>query len=292
MNPVRAITGGDAKVTAVAATGVLSACAMMKRNTQIVMLLIALTAPAAAEGPEATFEHSRLRLFDGGREGATHLAGLGIQMADGWKTYWRMPGDAGIPPSFAFTGSENVAAVQVLYPRPTRYSSPETGDSIGYSGQVIFPLKVRLKDPTAAAVLRVKVTYGLCRDVCIPVEATLRRELPPTGADPKEVGLVKAWLKQVPGPATGALKVAAAEVMEQDGKPALKLVLHGAEEGVDILVEGPPLAMFGKPKAAGKAGTYVLPVSGIEKPEKLKGQALTVTILARGRAVEQKVMLP
>ncbi|HHN68245.1 MAG TPA: hypothetical protein ENK15_09485 [Thermopetrobacter sp.] len=265
---------------------------MMKRITHIVMLLIALTAVAAAEGPEATFEHSRLRLFDGGRAGATHTTGLGIQMAQGWKTYWRMPGDAGIPPGFDFSGSENVASVRILYPRPTRYSSPETGDSIGYSGQVIFPLQVRLKDPAAAAVLRVKITYGLCRDVCIPVEATLRRTLPPAGADPREVALVKAWLKQVPAPATGALKVAAAEVMEQDGKPVLKLVVHGAEEGVDILVEGPPLAMFGKPKAVGGAGAYVLPVSGIDEPQALKGRALTVTILARGRAVEQKVTLP
>lgn len=293
MNPRRIVAAGDVKVTVFRRWSCYGLSIMMKAITYPALALLALMTPAVAqEGPEATFDHSRLKLFDAGRRDATHLAGLGIQMAEGWKTYWRMPGDAGIPPTFDFKGSGNVAAVQVLYPRPTRYSSPETGESIGYSGQVIFPLKVRLKDPAAAAVLRVKITYGLCRDVCIPVEATLRRALPPAGADPREAALVKAWLKQVPTPATGALKVAAAEVVEQDGKPALKLLLHGAEEGVDILVEGPPLAMFGKPKAVGGAGAYVLPVSGIDEPQALKGQTLTVTILARGRAVEQKVTLP
>src|SRR6185436_4015134 len=47
--------------------------------------------------------------------------GVEIKMLPGWKTYWRYPGDSGVPPVFDFSASDNVKAVTVLYPAPTRF---------------------------------------------------------------------------------------------------------------------------------------------------------------------------
>src|SRR5215831_19456743 len=69
---------------------------------------------APAQGP-AWFEllNARARLTGGApavRGATSYLAGVEIALDEGWKTYWRMPGDAGVPPNFDWSGSSNVAA--------------------------------------------------------------------------------------------------------------------------------------------------------------------------------------
>ena len=78
----------------------------------------------------------------GWRDGATHVAGLTIRMAPGWHTYWRAPGDAGIPPDFNWSGSANVRDVRVHFPVPEVFEDNGLR-SIGYMDQVTFPLLVR-----------------------------------------------------------------------------------------------------------------------------------------------------
>ena len=59
----------------------------------------------------------------------------------GWKTYWRMPGDAGIPPQFDWSGSQNVKSVEVLWPAPQRFID-SGGETVGYKDRVVFPLRI------------------------------------------------------------------------------------------------------------------------------------------------------
>ena len=76
----------------------------------------------------------------GNNNGDAHLrAGIEIKMQPGWKTYWRYPGDSGVPPAFDFSGSENLKTATVLYPAPHLFTD-ETGQSLGYKDAVIFPL--------------------------------------------------------------------------------------------------------------------------------------------------------
>src|SRR5262245_29832388 len=104
-------------------------------------ICLAAIAPASAEpakdadaaSPWVELHASRARLIasPAGTAGAARLAGLEIAMQDGWKTYWRMPGDAGVPPTFDWSGSVNAADIKVLYPAPTRM--PEAGgEVVGY----------------------------------------------------------------------------------------------------------------------------------------------------------------
>ena len=68
----------------------------------------------------------------GGEASAPMRAGIEIRLKPGWHTYWRYPGDAGVPPRFDFAGSQNVKAVEVLWPAPRRM--PEEGlSAIGYT---------------------------------------------------------------------------------------------------------------------------------------------------------------
>ena len=71
--------------------------------------------------------HSALRLLAGSRSGAVLLGGVSIQLQPGWKTYWRTPGDSGVPPRFDFTKSDNVEAVTVLWPAPMKFDDGAGG---------------------------------------------------------------------------------------------------------------------------------------------------------------------
>src|SRR5437763_14969998 len=62
--------------------------------------------------------HSAVRLLAGSRSGGVLLGGIAVQLQPGWKTYWRTPGDSGVPPRFDFSSSDNLAAATVLWPAP------------------------------------------------------------------------------------------------------------------------------------------------------------------------------
>ena len=108
-------------------------------------------------------------------------AGVEIKLKEGWKTYWRYPGDSGVPPVLDFSKSQNVKAVTVLYPAPTRFPDGAGGNSIGYKGDVILPLHVVPQDAGKPVTLNLKLDYAVCEKLCVPAEAKL--ELLLTGAE-------------------------------------------------------------------------------------------------------------
>ena len=96
-------------------------------------------------------------------------AGLEIRLKPGWHTYWRYPGDAGVPPRFDFAGSQNVKAVEVLWPAPQRI--PEEGMvAIGYTGDVMLPLAIVPQDVSKPVLLHLKLDYAVCEKLCVPAE--------------------------------------------------------------------------------------------------------------------------
>lgn len=109
-------------------------------------------------------------------EGA-RLAFIEIVLEPGWKTYWRTPGDAGgLPPSFDWSNSSNLARAEVMYPAPRRFTD-KAGNTIGYDGELVLPvalLPVRDDEPIS---LSLHLEYGICKDVCIPVESLLSLEI-------------------------------------------------------------------------------------------------------------------
>ena len=168
-------------------------------------------------------------------------AGVEIKLQPGWKTYWRYPGDSGVPPVFDFSASDNVKSATVLWPAPVRFADG-SGESIGYKGAVIFPLRVVPRDPAKPVTLRLSLDYAVCETLCIPAKGKAELALP-NAAGSQEAALNAAEAR-VPKPrAIGEGAALAIRKIWRDtasGKPRV-LVEVAAPAGVevDLFAEGP-----------------------------------------------------
>src|SRR5712672_4280595 len=137
-------------------------------------LLASSFAPSARAEDASPWQrdgHSAVRLLAGSRSGAVLLGGIGFQLQPGWKTYWRTPGDSGVPPRFDFSKSENIEAVTVLWPAPTKFDDGAGGHSLGYHNPIVLPLRIAAKNTDKPVTLRADISYAVCEKLCIPVEA-------------------------------------------------------------------------------------------------------------------------
>lgn len=125
------------------------------------------------------------------------LAGLEIELAPGAITYWRDPGDAGLPPTFDFSGSLNLASAEPVFPAPKRIPESDGGVAYGYDGQVTFPIRVVSADAAKPVTLALAVHYAVCEKICLPAQARLILALP-VGTSSPNAGLVEAALALAP----------------------------------------------------------------------------------------------
>jgi len=152
---------------------------MTRLSGVLALLLCWLALPAQAFQPDRPVE---AMILPGWRQAdGTHVAALALRLAPGWKPYWRAPGDAGIPPEFNWSGSQNLSAVEVRYPVPHVFDQNGMR-SVGYKGGVVLPLLIRPEDPAGDIQLRGEVSLGVCADICIPVTFRLRADLTPGGS--------------------------------------------------------------------------------------------------------------
>ena len=143
--------------------------------------------------------HSAVRLLAGSRSGAVLLGGIAIQLQPGWHTYWRTPGDSGVPPRFDFSKSDNVEAVTVLWPAPRKLDDGAGGTSLGYTQQLVLPLRIVAKNADRPVTLRASINYAVCEKICIPVDANA--ELGFASVASTEDGTLSDALNAVPKPA-------------------------------------------------------------------------------------------
>jgi DsbC/DsbD-like thiol-disulfide interchange protein len=110
----------------------------------------------------------------------THMAGLRVTLRPGWKTYWRAPGDAGIPPQFSWSGSQNINAAQYHWPVPQVFGQGHL-QSIGYHDTLVLPIELTQSDPNAPIHMSGEITIGVCEDICVPVSLPFDAALPVEG---------------------------------------------------------------------------------------------------------------
>jgi DsbC/DsbD-like thiol-disulfide interchange protein len=145
--------------------------------TKLVLLATALTSVAATAKANQLNDIVEVVLLPGWRmEDGNHMAGLQINLAPGWKTYWRQPGDSGISPLFDFSESKHVGQVNVLFPTP-KVTWADSIRTISYSQTVIFPLLVQ-PDVSDPITLKGQVQIGVCQEICIPVSLKVKARLP------------------------------------------------------------------------------------------------------------------
>jgi DsbC/DsbD-like thiol-disulfide interchange protein len=171
-------------------------------------------------------------------ENGVHVAALHLQLAEGWKTYWRIPGAAGIAPQFDWSASQNAAAVRARWPRPVIFA--QNGyRSIGYVGELVLPLEVTPQRAGRPVALQGEITIGICQDICIPVDLSLAQVLR-GGAAPD--ALIIAALQKGQEPAADAgLRGVTCQVEPGEGGVTLTLRAHLPPQGGDetLVVELP-----------------------------------------------------
>jgi DsbC/DsbD-like thiol-disulfide interchange protein len=114
-------------------------------------------------------------------ENGGHMAAVELMLAPGWKTYWRSPGDAGIPPSFDWSGSENVKSVRLHWPAPAVFHTNGM-QTIGYHDRLVLPVEITPENPSEPIRLRVRMELGVCDEICLPAALDLATDLAAPGA--------------------------------------------------------------------------------------------------------------
>src|ERR1700675_4300994 len=205
----------------------------------IVASSLAIEARAQDASPWTRDQHSAVRLLAGSRSGAVLLGGIAFQLQAGWKTYWRSPGDSGVPPRFDFSKSENIEAVTVLWPAPSKFDDGAGGYSLGYHDQVVLPLRIVAKNADKPVTLRADINYAVCEKLCIPVEANA--ELPFTSVASTEDSALFAALDTVPKPANvGDPNPLSIRDVKREGKSTVLVdVVSPDARDVNLFVEGP-----------------------------------------------------
>src|SRR3954464_7457364 len=128
----------------------------------VVVSSLALEARAQDSSAWQKDAHSAVRLLAGSRSGGVLLGGIAIQLQPGWHTYWRNPGDSGVPPRFDFSKSDNVETVTVLWPAPTKFDDGAGGIALGYEKKVVLPLRIAAKNTDRPVTLRTEINYAVC----------------------------------------------------------------------------------------------------------------------------------
>jgi DsbC/DsbD-like thiol-disulfide interchange protein len=149
------------------------------RIQYIFAALVALGLPAAPSLAEDDLaSNAVVDVLPGWRQsGGSHMAALRVRLAPGWKTYWRAPGSAGIPPRFGWTGSRNLQSVKFHWPVPKVFEQNGMR-SIGYTDELVLPMEFTARDPSAPISLRAEVELGVCLDICMPLTVRVSAELP------------------------------------------------------------------------------------------------------------------
>jgi len=257
-------------------------------------------AGAATAWVELHASRARLVAGLGLTPGGHYLAGLEIVMADGWKTYWRMPGDAGVPPTFDWTGSANIGATRVLYPAPMRMAEAG-GETLGYKHAVLLPIEVTPQDPGKPVVMKLVLELGICREICIPATAAFDLTIAPgrTGAPLPEI---VAALDRVPRAQAKRRKgdpelkrVAVAQGDGANSRLAIEVAFGGDAKAADVFVEAPEGLYVPLPKKTGPAAGGLIRFETELSPslvQDLKGKTLTLTLVGEAGATEAQWTFP
>lgn len=199
-----------------------------------VVLLCQSGLARAATGPWQKSDQADARLISStdatGTDGKL-LLGVELVLRDGWKTYWRSPGEAGLAPVLDWAGSKNFRAARLDYPAPKRFEVLGL-QTIGYSKHVIFPIEVEVAEPGKAFDGKTQLDVLVCERVCVPQTFNLTLSLPegPAAAS-EEAQAINQSQSSVPlaGAATGLTLKSAMTVTDERGQEALQVVVASSE---------------------------------------------------------------
>lgn len=251
----------------------------------------------AFEGQWVELPNAKARLLaTGDPMSGRILAGLEIELDEDWKTYWRFPGDSGIPPSFDWSGAQNVAGTHLLFPAPQRFKD-EYGQSVGYKHRVVFPIEIELEGAGRPTNLELNIVLGICREVCIPVMERFSLKLPP-------VFVATEAAKAILNAATDTVPMKAVEAQQPEIKiteragttPIVTISVPSKLLIKDVFIEGPDTWFLSLPEKLPANDTeqldiWQLPLDGTPIGKEPWGAAMRLTMVGTDGSFEQEFTL-
>jgi DsbC/DsbD-like thiol-disulfide interchange protein len=223
-------------------------------------------------------------------ERGTRMAAIRLTLSQGWKTYWRSPGDAGIPPVFDWSGSDNIGAVRLHWPSPQVFDFNGM-QTIGYARELVLPVEIWPQDATRAMRLQTEMDLGVCHDICVPASVTLAADLtaPLQARDPA----IRAALRARPATAgeAGVRRHSCTVDAAADGV-RLQATIDMPRLGPDevVVIETADATVWVAETTVRRDGRRLIAetdlVSHDRQPFALDRQGLTISVLAGGKAVE------
>jgi suppressor for copper-sensitivity B len=264
----------------------------------IAALTLAIGPAGAATTDWQTREGVAARLIvavDGTGALAGIPAGIELDLAPGWKTYWRSPGDAGLPPALDWAGSENLASATLSYPAPHRETLLGL-ETFGYGGRVVFPIALAPAEPGLPVDLRLAATFLVCSNICVPQSFAFALSLPPTAPTPDAAAanLIARAENAVPGDG----RAAGLAIVSATASDRVLTVTATAREpfaAPDLFVEGGPYDVFAAPRLAFADGGRRL-IATVDRlaaagvPDPLAGTPVTLTLVDGERSMETRVV--
>lgn len=133
-------------------------------------------------------------------DNGAHIAALHMRLSPDWMTYWRHPGESGLVPRLDWSASRNVESARILWPEPRLYIKAGFA-SIGYSGDVVLPIEITPSRSGESVHLDATFSFGVCNDICIPVDLSLQLDLNGAGGHDS---VIATALNRRPGTARAA----------------------------------------------------------------------------------------
>lgn len=262
---------------------------------------VTLVAAGSARADASAWDGDKrasMRLIAAAKQGegkaTVHRAGVEIKLAPGWKTYWRYPGDSGIPPRFDFSNSTNVKSATVSYPAPHRFVDGG-GTSIGYKQGVVFPVSIVPADPAKPVTLSLKLEYAVCEKLCVPAEGSAKLDI--SGKPAVTDAAFTEGEAQVPKASkVGASGKFVIRSVKRDGKKVFVDVAVPAGETAELFAEGPtpewalpvPMPVDGAPTGEQR---FTFELDGLPPNTQPEGATLLLTAVTPAGAIESPYRL-
>jgi DsbC/DsbD-like thiol-disulfide interchange protein len=242
-------------------------------------LLAATPVLAAATDWQEVAPGVRLRLIaDNVRKpDGTTLAGIEVDMPPRTKTYWRVPGESGLPTQLDFKGSTGIADHAVLWPFPTPDVQQGLRDYV-YYGPTVLPVSLKLN--AEAATLQLGVVMGVCSDICVPVSASFALPLAFGSADPAESLRLAQAVARTPIAWDGSPDAIGEVRYDRSVKALLVPVADPQIDPASLIADtGEGGALFGAPQKSPDGTAFLLPLLGTDAEKGLEGQAIRLTFM-------------
>lgn len=247
---------------------------------------------ASSEWSETEGGRIRLTALPPSEDGVIRAI-LDVDLLPGWKTYWRDPGEAGIPPQLDFTKSKNIEASELKFPAPERI---DDGYSIwaGYTYPVAFPIILDQREAGTQSVIDASVFMGICEKICIPVQAEFSVTVAPgDAATDYEKHVVETAFRQLPAQTHDGFRIDGVKL--GDNGRSISINMHAPGDEAELFLTGPQGWAFGVPqKETSQDGytTYQAAILDAPREATLSGASIVILAKAGRQSIETEISVP